>query len=49
MSDARKVIRHVDPRWPGGVNDAFVFGDSIIHEMGEEGSLGDYYFLGDSG
>lgn len=43
------MITHVDGRWPGGANDAFVFSDSIVHEMGEGNELGNNFFLGDSG
>lgn len=49
VSDANKMIRHIDPCWPGAVNDAFVFSDSIIKELGEEKALGENFFLGDSG
>lgn len=49
VSDANKMICHVDPRWPGAANDAFIFSDSIIKELRDGKALGDNFFLGDSG
>lgn len=49
VSDSRKVITHVDPTWPGSVNDAYILRSSALGEMGEGGGFGSFYLLGDAG
>lgn len=49
ISNAEKIITHLNARWPGRINDAYILRESIIHELGEADELGNYYFLGDSG
>lgn len=49
ISDSNKMFTHVDPTWPGGVNDAYVLRSSPVGDLGEDGGFGPYYLLGDSG
>lgn len=38
---------HLDARWPGSINDAYILRESITQELGEADDLGNYYILGD--
>lgn len=40
ISDANKMITHVDPRFPGCVNDAYVMRMSEVGHQGEHGGFG---------
>ena len=50
----RKII-HVDPRWPGSVNDAYALraskiGDQLkLGEDGPDGPMGKFVLMADSG
>lgn len=43
------MIIHVDPRFPGACNDAYALRLSQISALGDNGTFGEYYLLGDSG
>lgn len=49
MTDADSMITDIDASWAGAVNDAYIFRESIIEEVGSDKWLENYYFLGDSG
>ena len=49
VCDANRLIMHVDATWPGSANDAHVMRESAISEMGDDGEVGRFFLLGDSG
>lgn len=49
VCDAFLRFTHVDARWPGSSNDAYVLRRSLIGMEGEAGTFQGHWLLGDSG
>lgn len=49
VCDAHLCFTHLDTRWAGAANDAYVLKRSLIGAAGQAGAFRGVWFLGDSG